>query len=194
MKPRIGVYLSEKMAARLAAAAKRPGTSKSALVEAALAQFLATDDDDTTDLPVDRRLSLMSRQLEELDRGLRIVNETVALQARFHLAVTPVLPAQDQRAACVLGSERFDELAAQVRRRVQSGTSLMQEAMDRLGTAKRDTAMIALGGGAPQTCCPVQKPALPTPSLVSHKAESFAAVREGGSLFNFPGRAGIPLQ
>jgi hypothetical protein len=94
----------------------------------------------------------------------------------------------------VLGSERFNELAAQVRRRVQSGTSLMQEAMDRLGTAKRDTAMIALGGGAPQTCCPVQKPALPTPSLVSHKAESFAAVREGGSLFNFPGKAGIPLQ
>jgi hypothetical protein len=29
-------------------------------------------------MPVDRRLSLMSRQLEELDRGLRIVNETVA--------------------------------------------------------------------------------------------------------------------
>ena len=56
----------------------------------------------------------MSRQLEELDRGLRIVNETVALQARFHLAVTLVLPAADQRAACVLGSERFDELAAQV--------------------------------------------------------------------------------
>jgi len=194
MKPRIGVYLSEKMAARLAAAAKRPGTSKSALVEAALAQFLGTDDDDTTDLPVDRRLSLMSRQLEELDRGLRIVNETVALQARFHLAVTPVLPAADQRAACVLGSERFDELAAQVKRRVQFGTSLMQETMDRLGTTKLDTATIAHVGAAPQTCCPVQKPALPTPSLVSDKVESFAAVREGGSLFNFPGKAGIPLQ
>ena len=88
MKPRIGVYLSEQMAARLAAAAKRPGTSKSALVEAALAQFLGANDD-ANDLPIDRRLSLMSRQLEELDRGLRIVNETVALQARFHLAVTP---------------------------------------------------------------------------------------------------------
>jgi hypothetical protein len=94
MKPRIGVYLSEQMAARLAAAAKRPGTSKSALVEAALAQFLGADDD-TTDLPIDRRLSLMSRQLEELDRGLRIVNGTVALQARFHLAVTPVLTAAE---------------------------------------------------------------------------------------------------
>ena len=137
MKPRIGVYLSEQMAARLAAAAKRPGATKSALVEAALAQFLGSDDE-TDNIPVDRRLSLMSRQLEELDRGLRIVNETVALQARFHLAVTPVLPAADQRAACVLGSERFDEFAAQVGRRVRLGTSLMQETMDRLSTPKRE--------------------------------------------------------
>ena len=193
MKPRIGVYLSEQMAARLAAAAKRPGTSKSALVEAALAQFFGASDH-TTELPVERRLSLMSRQLEELDRGLRIVNETVALQARFHLAVTPVLSAADQRAACVRGSERFDELAAQVRRRVQLGTSLMQETMDRLGTTKRDTAMFALGEAAPQTCSPGQKPALSTSSLVGGKAEPFAAVREGGSLHNFPGKAGIPLQ
>lgn len=192
MKPRIGVYLSEQMATRLAAAAKRPGTSKSALVEAALAQFFGADDD-TNDMPVDCRLSLMSRQLEELDRGLRIVNETVALQARFHLAVTPVLPAADQRAACVLGSERFDELAAQVKRRVRLGTSLMQETMDRLGTTKRDTAMIALGGAAPQTYSSVQMPALPASSLAGDKAEPFAAVREGGSLFNFPGKAGIPL-
>ena len=65
MKPRIGVYLSEQMAARLAAAAKRPRASESALVEAALAQFYGSDDD-RDNLPVDRRLSLMSRQLEQL--------------------------------------------------------------------------------------------------------------------------------
>jgi predicted RNA methylase len=93
-----------------------------------------------------------------------------------------------------LGSERFDEFAAQVKRRVQLGTSLMQETMDRLDTTKRDTAMIALGGAAPQTCCPVQKPALAASSLFGDKTEPFAAVREGGSLFNFPGKAGIPLQ
>jgi len=193
MKPRIGVYLSEQMAARLAAAAKRLGTSKSALVEAALAQFFGADDD-THDLPVARQLSMMNRQLEELDRGLRIVSETVALQARFHLAVTPVLPAADQHTACVLGSERFDELAAQVRRRVQFGTSLMQETMDRLSSAKRDTATASLGGGTPQACSLVPKPAPLAASLVDDKAESFAAVREGGSMFNFPGKAGLPLQ
>jgi predicted transcriptional regulator len=192
MKPRIGVYVSEQMAARLTAAAKRSSRSKSAIVEAALAQFLGAGED-TNDLPVDRRLSLMSRQLEELDRGLRIVNETVALQARFHLAVTPVLTAADQRAACVLGAERFDELAAQVKRRVQLGTSLMQETMDRLDT-KRHTAAVAFGGRAPKTCSPVQKPALSTSKLMGDNAESFAAVGEGGRLLNFPGKTGIPLQ
>src|SRR6266702_6979356 len=103
MKPRIGVYLSEQMAARLAAAAKLPGATKSALVEAALAQFLGVDDE-VNHLLADHRFSDISRQLEQLDRNLRIVNETVALQARYQLAVTPPLPAAALRAACALGS------------------------------------------------------------------------------------------
>jgi hypothetical protein len=44
MKPRVGVYLSEGMAARLAEAAKHPRATKSALVEAALDRFLGSDD------------------------------------------------------------------------------------------------------------------------------------------------------
>jgi hypothetical protein len=106
--------------------------------------------------------------------------------------VTPVLPAADQRAACVLGSERFDELAAQVGRRIQLGTSLMQETMDRLGTSKRDTATIPRGD-APHTSVPIQEPTLPTSRPCDDKAEPFAAVREGGGLHNFPGKAGVPL-
>jgi hypothetical protein len=192
MKPRIGVYLSEQMAARLTAAAKRPGASKSALVEAALAQFLGSDDE-TDNIPVDRRLSLMSRQLEELDRGLRIVNETVALQARFHLAVTPVLPAADQHAACLLGSERFDEFAAQVGRRVQLGTSLMQETMDRLSTPKRGVHCTGLGDETQMTCSSTLEPGPRTSNPAGIEVEHPTAVREGGSLFNFPGKAGLPL-
>ena len=93
MKPRVGVYLSEQMATRLAAAAKRPGATKSALVEAALDGFLGSDDDVGDSATVARRLAGLSRQLEELDRNLKIANETAAVHARFHLAVTPPLPA-----------------------------------------------------------------------------------------------------
>ena len=191
MKPRIGVYLSEQMAARLAAAAKRPGASKSALVEAALAQFFGSDDD-SDDLPVDRRLSLMSRQLEKLDRDLRVVNESVALQARYQLAVTPPLPAAALRGACALGSERFDEFATQVWRRVQSGASLVHETVDRLGH-KRDILADGFGKEAAKSSSPLQEPDHCTSNSVGIEVEHSTAVREGGSLFNFPGKAGLPL-
>jgi len=191
MKPRIGVYLSEQMATRLAAAAKLRGASKSALVEAALAQFLG-DEDVVDSIPVDRRLSLMSRQLEQLDRDLRIVNETVALQARYQLAVTPPLPAAALRAACALGAERFDEFAAQVGRRVQLGTSLMQETMDRLGE-KRDISGDGFTKRATQASLPIPEPDLRTSCPSGTEVELSTAVREGGSLLNFPGKAGIPL-
>ena len=85
MKPRIGVYLSEQMAARLAAAAKRPGATKSALVEAALAQFLGSDDE-TDNIPVDRRLSLMSRQLES---SIEVLESLMRLSPFRRASISP---------------------------------------------------------------------------------------------------------
>src|SRR5882672_12594587 len=122
MKPRVGVYLSECMAARLAEAAKNPRATKSALVEAALDRFLGSDDAAIADTATfAHHLAGLSRQLEDLDRNLRIANETAALHARFHLAVTPLMPADEQGAACALGAERFEEFATQVGRRVDLG-------------------------------------------------------------------------
>jgi predicted transcriptional regulator len=90
MKRKITIQLSEEVAERLEAAAERPGASKSAIVEAALDRFLSADHeavvDDATLL---RRLDWMSGQLERLDRDLRVVGETAALHARYHLTVTP---------------------------------------------------------------------------------------------------------
>ena len=135
MKTRIGVYLSEGMAARLTELATRPGITKSALVEAGLDRLLGSEDDFSDTATLARQLTAMSGQLEQLDRNLRIVNETVALHARFHLAVTPILPATAQGAACALGAERFEEFAAQVERRVDRGVPLIQETIDRISAA-----------------------------------------------------------
>ena len=121
MKPRIGVYLSEGMAARLAEAATRPGATKSALVETALDRLLGSDEDPSDNATLARQFAVISGQLEQLDHNLKIANETVALHARFHLAVTPLFPAAAQEAACALGAERFEEFAAQVERRVDRG-------------------------------------------------------------------------
>jgi len=136
MKPRIGVYISEGMAARLTEAATRPGATKSALVETALDRLLGSGEDLSDTATLARQLAAMSGQLEQLDRNLRIVNETVALHARFHLTVTPLLPVATQGAACALGAERFEEFAAQVDRRVEQGDPLIRETIDRISASK----------------------------------------------------------
>ena len=133
MKPRICVYISEEAAVRLLAEARRRGVSKSFLVRAALDQLLGGPDCEAIDHgAMMHRLNWMSRQLENLDRDLRVVNETVALHARYHLTVTPPLSPPVRQAACKLGAARFDEFAAQVGRRVHLGLPLMRETMQRV--------------------------------------------------------------
>ena len=190
MKPRIGVYLSEQMAARLAAAAKRPGATKSALVEAALDRFLGADDDIGAET-VARQLSALNRQLRQLDRGLRIVNETVAHHARFHLAVTPLLPVAAHGAACELGAERFEEFSAQVSRRVDLGIPLIRETIER-GSAGRGQAFArdlaeleSLGSRSA-----VYEPPLCASTAIDDVSMPIAAVREDGSHGGFPGGRG----
>jgi hypothetical protein len=187
MKPRVGVYLSEGMAARLAEAAKRPGATKSALVEAALDRFLGSDDDIGDTAAVARHLTGLSRQLEQLDRDLRIANETVALHARFHLAVTPLLPATAQGAACALGAERFEEFAAQVGRRVDQGIPLIRETIDRVSTARADAHLRELAEGEPSGTG-FTEPNVPASNAGDHASAHIAAVREDGSSYGFPDR------
>jgi hypothetical protein len=192
MKPRIGVYLSKRTAARLTTAAKRRGTTKSALVETALDCFLDSDDTHNAVMLTDR-LADLSGQIGQLDRDLGIVSEIVALHARFHLAVTPDLPAATRHSACKLGSARFDEFAAQVERRVQQGTSLMQETIDRLGATTPTVSASDPGEGPPAVASIAYKPDFSAPSQVDEMREHIAAVREDGSTGNFPAQPRSPV-
>src|SRR5882724_4644370 len=176
MKPRVGVYLSEGMAARLAEAAKNPRATKSALVEAALDRFLGSDDDIDDTATFAHHLAGLSRQLEQLDRNLRIANETAALHARFHLAVTPLMPAGEQGAACALGAERFEEFATQVGRRVDFGIPLIRETIDRVG-ATRTTPSTPAEGEPPGTGSTVYQPGGHASSRVDEASANTAAVR-----------------
>src|SRR5271167_1815334 len=179
MKPRIGVYLSEGMAARLTEAATRPGATKSALVETALARLLGSGEDLSDTATLARQFAAMSGQLEQLDRNLRIVNETVALHARFHLAVTPLLPAAAQGAACALGAQRFEEFAAQVGRRVDLGVSLIAETIERTRAARADAPGPDPADGDPSdTGSTVYERGVAASNSVDHTPLHIAAVRE----------------
>jgi hypothetical protein len=177
MKPRVGVYLSEGMAARLAEAAKHPRATKSALVEAALDRFLGPDDDIGDTATVAHHLARLSRQLEELDRNLRIANETAALHARFHLAVTPLMPTGELGAACALGAERFEEFATQVGRRVDLGIPLIRETIDRV-SATRTTPFTPAEGEPLGNGATVREPGVQASSMADDASGPVAAVRE----------------
>jgi hypothetical protein len=191
MKPRVGVYLSEGVSARLREAAKRPGATKSALVEAALDRFLGSEDDIGDTASVGRQLAGLSRQIQQLDRNLRVVSETVALHARFHLAVTPLLPVAAQGTACALGAQRFEEFAAQVDRRVERGVSLIAEAIDRGAAARAD----ALGSSpadddASGEGSTTYTASVPASNFIDDTSAHSAAAWEDGSHGGFPGRGG----
>ena len=185
MKRRITVQLPEHLVERLEAAAERQAANKSAIVEAALDQFLSADTND--DAPMSRRLNGMSRQLDQLERELRIVNETVALHARYHLTVTPPLSNRQHSAACALGLERFELFAAQIGRRLHQGTPLMQETMDRLTTTDPDLLARAIEEGVPLGA-PIPDSELdkPASAAVNEQLEPSAVAREGGSNACFP--------
>src|SRR5215470_10055431 len=182
MKQKISVQLSEQLFAGLEATAEQNGKTKTAIVEAALSQFLANGAETDDDVALRRRLEWMSRQLEQLERELRIVNETVALHARFHLTVTPSMPQPHQRAACLLGLERFEAFAAQVGKRVHLGTPLMRETMDRLSATNPDLFARDIGEGAPLgASSPDTDRNAPVSGAVGSEPELSAAAQEDGS-------------
>ena len=193
MKRKISVRLSEEIVERLEAAAQRPGANKTTILEAALDRFLDPGAETIDDVTLLRRLDDMSRQLEQLEHDLRIVSETVALHARYHLAITPPLPPSQQRAACALGLERFEEFAAQVGRRVRLGVPLMRETMNRLGTRGPHLLARNIGEDAPLGAANAGSDQDVAASTAMDESQGLpAAAREDGSSAGFPGNGHNP--
>lgn len=138
MKPRLCVYLSDLVNQRLGLAAKRPGASKSAITEAALAVFLSPERDDQRDAAIIRRLDRISRQIDRLERDQTIVSETMALFVRYYLTVTPPLPGADQDAARALGKERFEYFVTQLGRRLAGGKNMIRDVLEEIQPDESD--------------------------------------------------------
>jgi hypothetical protein len=187
MKSKISVYLSEHVAESLEAAAKRPGATKSSIVEAALDRYFTPAGEATDNVMILRCLSSISSRLDHLDRGLKIVSETVALHARYHFTVTPALPIEEQGAACVLGRERFEVLAAQVGKRVERGTPLMQETIELLNARGPDFFVRDREEGERRGSQFADLEPDSTASIVVTEEPELAAAREGGSNGGFTG-------
>jgi hypothetical protein len=194
MKRKLSVRLSPRLFEQLQAAAENQAVTKTAIIEAALERFLSEPQcNDGAKLL--RRFESMGQQLEQIERDLRLVNETVTLHARYHLTVMPPMPQAQQRAACVLGLERFEAFAAQVEMRVRLGTPLMKETIDRLGATTSHMVALRLVEDA-LLGTPVPESDRKVASLTARAArpEFSAAAREGGSNGRFPGTRRISAQ
>ena len=89
--------------------------------------FLTPDDADRREATLVRRLDLLTRQGERLERDLWVAAETLALFIRFWLTVTTPLPEGAQAAAQAKGRERFDSFLQTVGRRLAKGKSVLRE-------------------------------------------------------------------
>jgi hypothetical protein len=171
---KVTVRLTEELYNRFSTATERPGLGKSMLVEAALERFLSPAP--SVEDIVHERFDDMDYRFDRLEHDVRMMAETIALHARYHLSVMPPLPPARQQEAAVLGDERFKVLAEQVDRRVRSDRPLMQETIGRLNSAERSHSKPTMSERDPKRSDIDQNPPVPgvDPSFS-------AAAGEGGS-------------
>ena len=160
---KVTVRLSEGVCGRLDVATDRPGVGKSTLVEAALEHFL--NPAPSVEAQLRERLDDMHARFDHLERNMRMVAETVALHARYHLTVVPPLPESQQREALLLGDERFKVLAEQVDRRVREGRPLIQETVARSSSSEHEELKPETRRG------PNREPARKNPDTASERVD-----------------------
>jgi hypothetical protein len=139
-KVRLSVYLDPETMAQVTELARRKKQARSLIAEAAIASFVTPDDSDRREAALVRRLDLLTRQGERLERDLSIAVEALALFIKFWLTVTPPLPESAQAAAQAKGRERFEFFLETLGRRLAKGHSLLREvSIDKLNGAANES-------------------------------------------------------
>jgi sugar phosphate permease len=147
------------------------------VLEAALEHFL--NPAPSVEALMRERLDDMHARFDHLERDMRVIAETVALHARYHLAVMPPVPESRQREAVVLGDERFKVLAEQVDRRVREGRPLMQETIDRLNSAQQEESDQATGERPTHNSTPALKESSAAPERLNLEQTPPASAKAG---------------
>jgi hypothetical protein len=127
MKLRLSVYLDPGLMQQLTELADRKEQSKSLVAEAAIASFLTPDEGDRREAAFSRRLDLLIRQIDRLERDHMISAEALALFVRFWLTVTSSLPESVQADAQAKGDERYELFLEALGQRLAKGQSLLRE-------------------------------------------------------------------
>jgi hypothetical protein len=127
MKLRLSVYLDPRPMQQLTELADRKEQPRSLVAEAAIASFLTPDEGDRREAAFSRRLDLLTRQVDRLERDHMISAEALALFIRFWLTVTSSLPESAQADAQAKGDERYELFLEALGQRLAKGQSLLRE-------------------------------------------------------------------
>jgi hypothetical protein len=85
------------------------------------------DETDPREAVFVRRLDVLTRRIERLERDHSIAIEALALFIRFWLIVAPSLPESAQAAAQAKGRERYESFVETLGRRLAKGQSFLRE-------------------------------------------------------------------
>ncbi len=131
MKPRHQFYLDSPVQEELDRLCREPGTTRSAIVNAALRSYFAAKGASELERMFRMRLERMSECLERLERNQHVGIESLALFIRYELGITPPLPATEQASAQALGRDRFHQFLEQVSRRMAGHKRITDEVLSR---------------------------------------------------------------
>ncbi|MCR9078565.1 MAG: ribbon-helix-helix domain-containing protein [Hyphomonadaceae bacterium] len=123
-KPRINIHIPTDLHALLYEEARRPGVTKTAIIEAALRAYFCPDS----------KLGLEERLLDRLDkfdirqgameRDIAVCLETICHYVLYWLTRMEPIPDGERDAAQSLGKKRFDHFLGQVARNLSAGGTL----------------------------------------------------------------------
>ncbi len=146
MRQKLTVYLPPDLLQQIADLAGRKRLSQSAIVETAVMSFLSPDGAERTEAAFTRRLDLLTRQLQRLERSAGVSMEMLALFVRFWLTVTPPVPPDAHAAAQAKAQQRFGMFIEALGRRLQKGHSLLNEIPQDVGVESSPGASNAAMG------------------------------------------------
>ncbi|MGR7995777.1 ribbon-helix-helix protein, CopG family [Xanthobacter sp. ZOL 2024] len=139
MRNRLNLTLPVEMIGRINELADRKRLPRSAIVEAAVASFLSPDAADQREAAFTRRLDRLSRQVQRIERDVRVTADALSLYIRFWLTITPPLPHDAQAAAQIKGRERYEGFIETLGKRLQKGQSFLHDIPDDVGSPAKPT-------------------------------------------------------
>jgi hypothetical protein len=125
-KARHNLYLPHALSDEIDRLAKKPGVTKSAIVEGILHDHFARQNGARADEDIRIRLSKLEARSVRLERLQLLQIETIANFIRFHFSTVPPIATAEQAGAKALAEQRFAAFIDQVARRRASGKSLLE--------------------------------------------------------------------